>query len=285
MKVIFSYWKTDEHFFITEDFALISNELAKKHGYETVLFTDDFGIEELKNIKYDKVVKFDQNLLNRLPKTGWSLAKILAMSSMQEPFMHVDFDLFLIKNLRQDFLENQVFCFHKEKWLTEPQGEKDKNGKFIENSIINPYSFEFLDKVRILLNETEDNFSIKNYHKLTSYNCAIVGGQNYKVFKKASEYVIKYALKYKDILENFPIIHRMEVDWFPAVFLEQVLYMNLIKLHSGINEIPFYLKAETTEDLNIEAQKEKIIHIWGSKLKFQHNMEKFIEFLKKENML
>ena len=285
MKVIFSYWKTNEHFFVTEEFAYISNELARKHGYETILFTDEYGKEELKKIKYNQVITFDKFLLDRFPKTGWSLAKILAMSSMEEPFMHMDFDLFLIKNLNEEFLKNQVYCFHKEKWLTQPQGEKDKNGRFIDNSIINPYSFEFLDKVGILLNETEDNFSIKNYHELSSYKCAIVGGQNFKLFKKASEYVLSYALKYKDLLENFSIIHKMDVDWFPAVFLEQILYMNLIRLHSGLEEIPFYLRSETTEDLNIEAQKAKIIHVWGSKLKFQNNMEKFLGYLHKEILI
>lgn len=285
MKLIYSYWKTNEHFFVTEEFAYISNKLAQKHGYETILFTDDNGVEELKNIKYNKVIKLDYHLLDRFPKTGWSLAKILAMASMNEPFMHVDFDLFLIKNLREHFIHNPIFCLHKEKWLTEPQGEKDKKGKFIKNSIINPYSFEFLDKVKILLNQTEDNFSIKKYHKLTSYNCAIVGGQNFSLFKKASEYVIKYAIKYKDILENFSEINNMNVDWFPAVFLEQVLFMNLIRLNSGLEDIPIYLKSETTEDLNIEAQEEKIIHIWGSKLKFKNNIEKFMEVINKDLLL
>ena len=282
MKVIYSYWKTNEHFFVTEEFALISNKLAQNHGYETILFTDKYGKEELKNVGFNKVVLLDDYLLERFPLTGWSLAKICAMASMEEPFMHMDFDLFLMKDLDKKFFENPVFCLHKERWLTEPQGEKDKNGRFIKNSIINPYSFEFLDKVNILLRETEDNFSIKRYHKLNSYNCAIVGGQNFHLFKKASEYVIKYAIKYKEILENFSKIHSMNVDWFPAVFLEQILFMNLIKLNSGLEDIPVYLKSETTEDLNIEAQKEKIIHIWGSKLKFKNNIEKFIDTLRKD---
>lgn len=282
MKVIYSYWKTNEHFFITEEFAFISNKLAQKHGYETILFTDEYGKEELKKIKYDHVITLDKFMLERFPTTGWSLAKILAMASMKEPFMHMDFDLFLIKNLKPEFIQNKIFCLHKERWLTEPQGEKDKNGRFIQNSIINPYSFEFLDKVKLLLSQTEDNFSIKNYHKLTSYNCAIVGGQNYKIFKKSSEYVIKYAMKYKDILQNFSEINNMDVDWFPAVFLEQILFMNLIRLNSHVEDIPIYLKSETTEDLNIEAQQEKIIHIWGSKLKFKNNIEKFMEALRQE---
>jgi hypothetical protein len=207
------------------------------------------------------------------------------MASMNEPFMHVDFDLFLIQDLKDNFIHNPVFCLHKEKWLTEPQGEKDKKGRLIRNSIINPYSFEFLDKVKILLNQTEDNFSIKKYHKLSSYNCAIVGGQNFHLFKKSSEYVIKYALKYKDILQNFSEINNMNVDWFPAVFLEQVLFMNLIKLNSGLEDLPIYLKSETTEELNIEAQEQKIIHIWGSKLKFKNNIEKFMEAMNKDLLL
>lgn len=282
MKVIYSYWKTNEHFFVTEEFAYISNKLAQKHGYETILFTDEHGKEELKKIKYNQVITFDKFLLDRFPLTGWSLAKIQAMASMNEPFMHIDFDLFLVKDLKKEFIDNQVFCLHKEKWLTEPQGEKDKKGRLIKNSIINPYSFEFLDKVQILLNQTEDNFSIRKYHKLSSYNCAVVGGQNFNLFKKSSEYVIRYAIKYKDILQNFSEINNMNVDWFPAVFLEQVLFMNLIRMSSGLEDIPIYLKSETTEDLNIEAQQEKIIHIWGSKLKFKNNIEKFMEIIAKD---
>lgn len=277
MKVIFSYWKTNEHFFVTEKYAYIANKLAQKHGYHTVLFTDEYGKEELKNIPYNEVIPFDNNILETFPKPGWSLAKILAMSLMNEPFMHMDFDLFLLKDLEKDFLQNEIFCFHKEQWLTKPQHHKTEDGKYFKNSIINPYSFEFLDKVAKLLDMTEDRFSIKFFKELNSYNCAIVGGQNFNIFKQSAKYVIDFAQKYKDVLEKFAIDNEMKVDWFAAVFLEQVVFLNLLKLGLGLEDIPIYLKANTTDDLNIEAQEKNVIHLWGSKEKLQFFVDELVK--------
>lgn len=278
-KVIFSHWQANTHFFIVKEFAELAHKFVKKHGYETILYTDEIGRDLLQDINYDQIIILDKNILDKFPKRGWSLGKILAMSMIKEPFFHIDFDLFLREDLDEDFKKSPIFSFHQEHWVTR-QFAEHKSGDFLENN----YYPEFYISIKEFLERTENICSFNlDISEIDSCNCAIVGGNNYQAFNKAAEYVINFGLKYKDVIDNFYTVFPKIPDWFCAVFLEQILFMKLVQIYSAPENINFYLKGKVITDLNIEAAEKKITHIWGLKeqlLDFQ--IEEIVSLLYKD---
>ena len=121
MKIVFSYWSkaNPEHDPLFKELAAVSNYFAKQHGYETVLYTDIAGNLLLNKIEYDKIILMPEHILNKFPKTGWSLGKLLATSMINEPFLHLDFDLFLFKPIEESVFNKQAVFFHDEIWMDE----------------------------------------------------------------------------------------------------------------------------------------------------------------------
>ncbi len=214
MKVIFSYWskaKTDEHQSVFKELAAVSNYFAKQHGYETVLYADGPGEILLKDIEYDNIIRMPEYTLDKFPKTGWSLGKLFATSMMNEPFLHLDFDLFLFKPIEQKFLEKPAVFFHDEIWMDE----------ILANS-----SFVIKRSPELLKNN-------KNYR---SYNCAIFGGTDYKAFKEVAKYICDFAVENSDFLEKMSSQQRVLkrknlVSHFIylAMLLEQLWMPQLLK--------------------------------------------------------
>lgn len=180
MKVIFSHWseaKSDDSKFFKE-LAAVSNFLAKKCGYETVLYTDDLGESASYKIEYDNVIRLPQNVLDKFPKTIWNLGKILAASLINEPFIHLDFDLFLTQPIREDLLTKEAIFFHQETWM-------DRT----------------LSDASFIIKKRPENLN-NNYR---SYNCAIFGGTNYKAFNEVSKDVYNFVIEHAEYLEKMNI--------------------------------------------------------------------------------
>jgi hypothetical protein len=218
MKIVFSYWSkaNPEHDPLFKELAAVSNYFAKQHGYETVLYTDIAGNLLLNKIEYDKIILMPEHILNKFPKTGWSLGKLLATSMINEPFLHLDFDLFLFKPIEESVFNKQAVFFHDEIWMDE----------VLANS-----SFVLKRKPEIL----KDN---NNYR---SYNCAIFGGNNYKAFQDAAKYICNFAITNSDFLEKMSLqqrqLKRKELVnnyIYLAMLLEQ-LWMPQILLKNGVN--------------------------------------------------
>lgn len=180
MKVVFSHWseaKSDDSKFFKE-MAAVSNFLAKKCGYETVLYTDSLGENASYKIEYDNIIRLPQNILDQFPKTIWSLGKLLTTSLIKEPFIHLDFDLFLIKPLREDLLMKEAIFYHQETWM-------DRT----------------LADTSFILKKCPPNLN-NNYR---SYNCAIFGGTNYAAFNEVSKEIYNFVIEHGEFLEKMNI--------------------------------------------------------------------------------
>jgi len=214
MKIIFSYWSDanpEEKFFFKE-IAAVSNYFAKQHGYETVLYTDVSGNLLLNKIDYDNIILMPENLLNKFPKTGWSLGKLLATSMIKEPFFHLDFDLFLFKPLEENIINSPITFLHDEIWM---------------DAILANSSFVLKKKPELL----------KNLNNYRSYNCAIFGGKDYKTFNEVSKYIYEYAIENAEFLEKISTQQRtfknkkIVNDYlYLAMILEQLWLPQIIKL-------------------------------------------------------
>jgi hypothetical protein len=217
MKAIFSHLDFNSHFFCDVELAKLTNSYAQQQGYKTCLYTDEKGYNKLTpSINYDEVILFDKNITSRFNPNIWSMGKILAMSMVKEPFMHIDFDLFLMKPLDNDFINKDFFSLYLEPWLFKiPSYEK--NILQIYNLYPNPEELNFND--------------------FYSYNFAVVGGQKFKeinyVCSKLVEFSIAQNKKFDEIVDkrNFsegPNRDFFSHHWSLAVIFEQIMIQNLL---------------------------------------------------------
>jgi hypothetical protein len=156
MKVIFSYvdfsLKEKNHSKILK-MAAVSNFLAQKHGYETILFVDKKSRLYFENIQYNNIFCLEEQITENIPKSIWSLGKLLAMSQMKEPFIHIDFDILLLRQLKDDLIKKEFLCLHGEEWLL------------------------FNTKILVDIYKNLNTYIAKPI----SLNCAIVGGNNFEL--------------------------------------------------------------------------------------------------------
>lgn len=245
MRVIFSYvdfgLKDKNHSKIIK-MAAVSNFLAQKCGYKTTLFVDKKSYIFFEKIKYDSLIILEEEITENFPSQIWSLGKLLAMSKMREPFFHIDFDLLLFKALKNSLIQKEFICLHSEKWLI-----------FNTKIVIDIYK----------------NLNIQMPFPPISLNCAIVGGNNFKLISKTAIDLINYALNNKNILKDMNQQLREEDKyWTLSVIFEQVLFTNLILNELALNyEDNLIINSHTYEDINLKLINNGILHLWNNKEK------------------
>lgn len=90
---------------------VISLKTVKKHYPRTALYTDDDGARLL----VDKLgLEFDEvstglNALAAYDPAWWALGKVWTYRAQQEPFIHIDSDVFLWQPLPHDFISAPLF--------------------------------------------------------------------------------------------------------------------------------------------------------------------------------
>lgn len=185
MKVIQSFWSGNQNNFDNSggwysyryhwmSWILSCHQLIKYHD-DVELYTDKFGyeilIEKLK-LPYTKVhVILDE--VNDYPKDFWAIAKVKTFQKQNEPFLHVDGDVFVWNSLTDQFKNSNLVVqsmevtdmYYRNIW-------KDIYPELV-------YLPEELQKFHI------DQSNI-------SYNMGIVGGNNMNFFKNYCKKSIEF---------------------------------------------------------------------------------------------
>jgi hypothetical protein len=242
MKIIFSF--VDFNFYKKEDLeyivkmAALSNFFAQKHGYSTCLFVDEKSEKLFKNIKYDNIQIFDQKIVQHLPKYIWSSGKILASTMINEPFIHIDFDLFLIEN--NLFQNKDFFCAFSEPFV-----------------VIN----------KKILFEISRKLDKKNsVNRFLSLNCAVMGGKSVEIIKNTGTEIIEFILANKNLLDNYNVLSNS--SWMLAVIFEQMFFTNLIfkNLKSSYSEnLLIQENYKDVKNLENNLLKLGINHLWDKR--------------------
>lgn len=79
----------------------LSVHLAAQHYKKVILITDDFG----KHLLINKLqlpftdVSTSLNVINGIGKNFWALGKMIAYKEQTEPFLHIDYDVFLFDRI------------------------------------------------------------------------------------------------------------------------------------------------------------------------------------------
>jgi len=224
MKIIQSFWSgrlsdiRDNRGWLSYEYhwlgwILSCNQLRK--FYDVVeLYTDAFGYEiliEKLRLPYTKVhVVLDE--VNEYPKDLWAIAKIKTYELQDEPFLHIDGDVFIWNKFPQELMSSSLIAQN------------------LENTT--DYYREMWNEIVPHLNFIPGD--IYNYHKgLISLGCnmGIIGGNDVDFFreytKKSFEFVDKNKEAWNDVnLFNFNIFFEQELFYeMASINKKQINYL------------------------------------------------------------
>lgn len=165
----------------------------------------------------------------------WCLGKLVAMSLQNEPFLHIDTDIFIFKKYSFNKFKFPFTVLHEENWV-------EQNINFYKSKVLPPPS-------------------LKGGYNIVSNNFGIVGGTNWKDLVETTQEILDHVLKHQDLLVDFAAKTAQGNIWVP-VLIEQV-WVSQIMLKRGYKPEPF-LKANNFNDLNACASKKQIAHFWSS---------------------
>lgn len=140
-------------------------------NYKNVyLITDNNGKDFFGDLNWSNVYTDLEGVISPKYKEVWSLGKLYAINvaaNKNKPFFHIDYDFFILDKLPQNILNAQIVVQSRE-FACDVQYEI----KWYERGCKNKY--------------------LKKYERNTiTYNCGIIGGNDYKFFQKYSENAIK----------------------------------------------------------------------------------------------
>jgi hypothetical protein len=156
--------------FYNDHYFIVSFKLAihcAKQSFDCVeLYTDEAGYNLLikdNQLEFDKVhIILDD--LNDIPTDLWMAGKLYAYSLQTEPFIHLDYDLFLLKPISKTFLEMPILVQCEES-LSVAHAYKWGIDWIRSNNINLPVEFDFSKNIP--------------YKDQKAYNLGLVGGQAY----------------------------------------------------------------------------------------------------------
>lgn len=166
---------------------LVTNEKGKKILIDSL------------QLPYTKVTIIQ---FSELTNTFWSLAKVEAYQLQNEPFLHVDGDVFIWQAFDNEILERELVAQNSEHWFS---GYEFILTKTKSENIILP-SF------------------VKNHDNLESYNLGVVGGNKIDLFQQYRVDIFEFVKK------NQKFLHDLVQNYnhsFVNMFIEQFMFTQL----------------------------------------------------------
>jgi len=248
MKIYMSYW-SGGYQKTPNDYVLglhkLSASYAVKHYKEITLITDSKSKNLFQDAPFTNITT-DLDVFDGVENRNWALGKLYAyklLAEKEEPFLHIDYDVLLMKPIPEEFIQNDIVVQSTEVYAY----DQYKLEKFYAN-IGEKYEFELPDKT----------------HK--AYNMGIFGGTNYEFIKKYAKSALDFSLdaKNKDVFE----VMYKERTWMPATISEQY-YLWLLAKKYGIT-VTTYLDGDDSDrisniKLDNDAIKKGYVHIQNAK--------------------
>ena len=206
--------------------AILSAYYAKKNYGNINLYGDralikplhDLGLEYL----YDNIEEkeFHSSYLG-----AWSMPKVYTFADMNEPFMHIDVDTIFFDKIDFENLDKHtanLFCYKDQAKL---EFSDYNDGEILKKFMTQEWGYDaqyrtYLNYYFKFWNQFDDEFK-KTFNLNSIPNMNIVYAQDYGLIKEASELVIKFFDKNKEVLEK---------DRNAACFLEQFLINHYMRM-------------------------------------------------------
>jgi predicted RNA binding protein with dsRBD fold (UPF0201 family) len=256
MKAIFSHIYNSYLEIPTPDYikmCALANFFAKKQGFETVFYGDEKILRNFKKINFDYTERIPTNAFKDLPKCFWSASKLISLFSINEPCIHIDNDLFLTRNIPKTFLENDIICFHDEKFL-------------------NDWPKQMQQLFKIQPKETQDFESI-------SYNCGIIGGQDISIIKKSIGILFDYVSANAEEIDRLDLVcKKLPIFTCTSVLIEQIWLFQIFQFFK--KEISTLLTIKNWgDDFDKQISTSGYLHLMKNKKEFLGKIDFYLNKL------
>lgn len=221
---------------------IISSVEAKKHGH-LELVTDSNGASvfaDTLHLPFD-TVKTTLDSINHIDPGMWMSGKLKAYSIQSDPFIHLDSDVFLWKELPENILKSEMAAQH----LENPENNKDFNevyGRYLNHLKSNNINRGmYLDDCK------------------SAYNCGIFGGNNIDRIKEYSEAALGVVENNNYLWES--VSKKIGGLAYCNAVVEQLLYANFANQNN--------IKVETIFPVHFtdqDADAKGYTHLMNSKL-------------------
>lgn len=259
VKYIHSLWSTpstinnfDNKYdvkYLTKNFYsyLLSALLIKRLGYKIELYCDKEAFEMYSLIPYDNIhlVDFDNDGID---SKFWIYGKIKTHTLINEPYIHIDGDVFMFRDIIGNNLENGKYPVVVQS-IEDNLTIGDSFSKLYSNSL-NPY-------IKYTWHEID-----WNKYNLVAYNCGVIGFSDMELKNE-------YANKVKDILRDIS----KDIDFsenrkkYDGMFLiaEQSLLYYIIQ-ENNVKPLEILKYEDMINDVNWSsnlASKIGYVHMWS----------------------
>jgi len=207
MKYFYSYYPTkniqpDDIFFNLLSIKLSSTILRRLNKTVGIYANCEF-IELLK--KYEIELDFYEDIGDEIKsiscKKLFSVCKIYSNMIQTEPFIQIDTDLFLFSNFNFDLLETSPISFYLPETIDHTASYDTYEG----------FKGTYLDTFNPLCKKFPDLTYEKYTNPLIAYNCAVVGGIDWKIFPKLYEPIFNVIKNNKGFIQDLHQQHPMPV--------------------------------------------------------------------------
>lgn len=248
MKIYMSYWSGGYQKEPSEniiDLHRVSSHYAKKHYEEVTLITNTKSKPLFESCSFTNITT-DLDCLNEVTNKNWALGKLYAykfLAQKREPFLHIDYDVFLMEPIQKQYETAKVLVQSQE--VTAFKNYQLK--KFYDN-----------------IGENTDFTEPDSTH--IAYNMGIFGGTEYDFIEEYAQKAIDFTLNPKNE-KTFEIMHQYK-SWAPACILEQYYLWYLANKKEV--EVTRYLEGDDYSIegkilMEVEAVKKGYVHLMTTK--------------------
>lgn len=211
-KTLSGGWQTPHHHYTAWAASCL---MAKRYYSEVVLYTNQIGADllvgELK-LPYSEVVIVPQELLDSFDPRLWAMLKVWVYAQQQEPFVHIDGDVFLLQGLTVPSVDGgrQVLLGQPDAPVVEVLVQQEEDNL--------PYWVSTIPKIKKQIVWLPPALRYDSPMGVRCYNAGLLGGSNVA-------FIQKYANQALTMLEG--ALRQPELPWaFPLMWMaeQQLIY-------------------------------------------------------------
>lgn len=197
--------------------SLLSAYSAVKIYGNCKLYTNERTWDILKSfdIPYTEV---DTGLLDKLylKSNSFAIPKLYAFADQNEPFIHIDFDTFLLKKLKIEPHNEIIYAYDDISFLKFPNGDVKGQYKSITFEDLEFFNRSYFQSVLELQEFFPEGF-LKNLHLDIIPNFCIFGGYNYGLIERTVKKQIEMYRKGKHRFDEDPNMSQIieQMSFFP----------------------------------------------------------------------
>lgn len=190
----------------------LSSTTLRKLGKVVGIYSTPLFIELLKKyeVELDFYVDIEKEIKDLTTDKLFAVSKVYSNSIQTEPFIQLDCDLILFDNFDFDKIEKSNILFHHIEGL-------DCNSPYdvymLWRGLYMDFYYDILKKYPEIANETYMT-------PLIAYNCAIVGGNEWKLLSEGYDEIFNFIRNNKEYIEN--------TNYYPMPELEQQLIVGIL---------------------------------------------------------